>query len=127
MTDNDSQFTSAEFQEFLTENDIKHTLTTLGNPAFNGLAERYVGHFKKKMSKIGNTKEALQTKLDRFLLTYRATPTSFGKSPSELLMNRQPRIWLSMLRTTQTKQQVKVFQDNLGLAPKFHQGQLVFA
>ena len=45
-----------------------------------------------KLCKIGDTGESVQTKLDRFLLSYRTTPTALGKSPTELLMNRQPRI-----------------------------------
>ncbi|XP_015780595.1 PREDICTED: uncharacterized protein K02A2.6-like [Acropora digitifera] len=98
VTDNGSQFTSAEFQNFLKENDIEHALTAPGHPATNGLSERYVGEFKDKLNKIGDTGETVQTKLDRFLLTHRATPTSLGKSPSELLMNRQPRIRFSALR-----------------------------
>ena len=119
VTDNGSQFTSAEFQKFLRDNDIEHTITAPGHPATNGLAERYVGEFKDKLNKIGDTGEPLQTKLDRFLLTHRATPTSFGKSPSELLMNRQPRIRLSALRSKSTKQEVKGFQDNHDNKPKF--------
>ncbi|KAK3734689.1 hypothetical protein QZH41_002109 [Actinostola sp. cb2023] len=126
VTDNGSQFTSAEFQKFLTDNCIQHTTTAPGHPATNGLAERYVGDFKDKLTKIGDTGEPLQTKLDRFLLTYRATPTSLGKTPSELLMNRQPRIRLSALRAKQSKQEVKIFQDNLDNKPKFHQNQPVF-
>ncbi|KAK3737959.1 hypothetical protein QZH41_001659, partial [Actinostola sp. cb2023] len=126
VTDNGSQFTSAEFQKFLTDNCIQHTTTAPGYPATNGLAERYVGDFKDKLTKIGDTGEPLQTKLDRFLLTYRATPTSLGKTPSELLMNRQPRIRLSALRAKQSKQEVKIFQDNLDNKPKFHQNQPVF-
>mgnify|MGYP002803560887 CR=1 FL=1 len=92
VTDNGSQFTSEEFQRYLKDNDIQHTTTAPVHPATNGLAERYVGEFKDKLSKMGATGESLQAKLDRFLLTYRATPTGMGKSPSELLMNRQPRI-----------------------------------
>ena len=92
VTDNGTQFTSDEFQKFLRENDILHTLTAPGHPATNGLAERYVGEFKDKLGKIGDTGESVQTKLDRFLLTYTATPTTLGKSPSELLMKKQPRI-----------------------------------
>ena len=112
VTDNGSQFTSAEFQKFLKENDIEHTLTAPGHPATNGVAECYVGEFKDKLNKIGDTGETVQTKLDRFLLTHRATPTSLGKSPSELLMNRQPRIRFSALRFKTSKQEVKVFQHN---------------
>ena len=68
----------------------------------------------------------MQTKLDRFLLTYRATPTTLGKSPSELLMNRQPRIRFSALRAKSSKQEVKVFQDNLDTKLQFTPNQAVF-
>ena len=126
VTDNGSQFTSEEFQTFLKDNDIQHTTTAPGHPATNGLAERYVGEFKDKLSKMGATGESLQTKLDRFLLTYRATPTGMGKSPAELLMNRQPRIKFSALRAKQSKSEVKIFQDNLDNHPKYLQNQAVF-
>ncbi|CAB4020684.1 Transposon Ty3-G Gag-Pol poly [Paramuricea clavata] len=119
VSDNGSQFTSEEFQKFLNDNNIQHTTTAPGHPATNGLAERYVGNFKDKLKKMGDTGKPLQTKLDRFLLTYRATPTGLGKSPSELLMNRQPRIRLSALRAKQSKNEVKIFQDNLDNQPNF--------
>ncbi|CAB4007683.1 Retrovirus-related Pol poly from transposon [Paramuricea clavata] len=127
VSDNGSQFTSEEFQKFLNDNNIQHTTTAPGHPATNGLAERYVGNFKDKLKKMGDTGKPLQTKLDRFLLTYRATPTGLGKSPSELLMNRQPRIRLSALRAKQSKNEVKIFQDNLDNQPKYSQNQAVFA
>ena len=82
VTDNGTQFTSAELKKFLEGNDIQHTLSAPEHPATNGLAERYIGALKDKLSKIGNTGESLQTKLDRFLVTFRATPTALGKSPS---------------------------------------------
>ena len=71
VTDNGtrSQFTSADFQKFLKDNYIEHTLTAPGHSATNGLVERYVGEFKYKLHKIGDTGETIQTKLDRFLLT----------------------------------------------------------
>ena len=45
-------------------------------------------------------------KLDRFLQTHRATPTALaiGKSPRELLINRQPRLRFSVLRDKSLKQ-----------------------
>ena len=70
VTDNGSQFTSTEFQKFLKDNDIEHTLTAPGHPATKDLAERHVGEFKDKLNKIGDTGETVQTKLDRFLLTH---------------------------------------------------------
>ncbi|CAB4021716.1 Transposon Tf2-6 poly, partial [Paramuricea clavata] len=118
---------SEEFQKFLNDDNIQHTTTAPGHPATNGLAERNVGNFKDKLKKMGDSGEPLQTKLDRFLLTYRATPTGLGKSPSELLMNRQPRIRLSALRAKQSKNEVKIFQDNLDNQPKYSQNQAVFA
>ena len=48
--------------------------------------------------------ESLKTKLDRFLQLHRATPTAFGKSPRELLINRQPRLRFSVLRDKSLKQ-----------------------
>ena len=113
-------------RNFVRENDILHILTAPGHPATNGLAERYAGEFKDKLGKTEDTGESVQTKLDRFLLTYRATPTALGKSPSELLMNRQPRIRFSTLRAKSSKQEVKVFQDNLDTKLQFTPNQAVF-
>ena len=48
--------------------------------------------------------ESLQTKLDTFLQTHRATHTALGKSPRELLMNRQPKRRFSVLRAKSLKQ-----------------------
>ena len=50
------------------------------------------------------TQDSLQTKLDRFLQTHRATPTALGKSPGELLMKRQPRLRFTVLRDKSLKQ-----------------------
>jgi len=59
VTDNGTQFTSFEFQNFLRLNDVFHTKTAPGHPATNGLAERYVGHFKKKISKMKNINDSI--------------------------------------------------------------------
>ena len=48
--------------------------------------------------------ESLQTKLDRFLLTHKATPTALGTSPRELQMNRQSRLRFNVLRAKSLKQ-----------------------
>ena len=47
---------------------------------------------------------SLQPKLDRFLQTHGAKQTAFGKSPRELLMNRQPKVRFSVLRAKSLKQ-----------------------
>ena len=59
VTDNGTQFTSEEFKSYLDKNDIQHTRTPTNHPATNGLAERYVGHMKEIMLKIGLCKPKL--------------------------------------------------------------------
>ena len=73
VTNNGSQFTSAEFQKFLKENDMERTLTAPGHPATNGIAENSKINY---VNKIGGRGESVHTKLGRFLLTHRTTPTS---------------------------------------------------
>ena len=48
--------------------------------------------------------ESLQTKLDRFLLTNKATPTALGTSPRKLHINRQSRLRFNVLRANSLKQ-----------------------
>ena len=127
VTDNGSQFTSEEFKTFLSKNDILYTTTAPGHPATNDLAERYVGHFKTSMKKMGDKQEDLQVKLDRFLFTNRTTPNASDRYPAEHLMNRQPRIRYAALKASQTQQQVKTFEKNLDKNLNFETGQAVFA
>ncbi|CAM1301398.1 Uncharacterised protein g2956 [Pycnogonum litorale] len=126
VTDNGTAFTSEVFKHFLSMNDIQHTLTPPGHPATNGLAERYVGYFNDKMKKLGKEDDSITSKLDRFLFSHRTTPTSMGKSPGELLMNRQPRIRFDALRKSRLSDKLKLFQDNEN-SPKFSNNQSVFA
>ena len=126
VTDNGSQFTSSVFKSFLKLNGILHTLTAPGHPATNGLAERYVGHFKSKLKLLRNEDE-LHTALYRFLLTYRTTPTANGRSPAEMLMNRQPRTRFDLLRPSTLKQQVQNFEQNMDQCPEYKVGDSVYA
>ncbi|RXN06429.1 Transposon Tf2-11 poly [Labeo rohita] len=80
--------TSSEFQEFADRNGIRHVTTAPYHPSSNGQAERMVQTTKEALSRI--TKGEWQTRLARFLLSQHITPnSSTGKSPAELLMNRQ--------------------------------------
>ena len=127
VTDNVPQFISEEFKTFLQYNDIQHTRTAPKHPATNDLAGRYVGYFKESSMKMGDRSESLHAKLDRFLFTCRATPTNMGKSSSELLMNRQPHTRFNALRSSKTKEQVKIFQENMSQIPNFQKDETVFA
>ena len=51
------------------------------------------------------------------MLTDRATPTTLGKSPSKLLMNRQPRTRFSALRAKSSR----FFKTTLITNPSLHQ------
>ncbi|XP_028517964.1 uncharacterized protein K02A2.6-like [Exaiptasia diaphana] len=82
----------------------------------NGLAERYVGHFKKKTTQMKANEEPLQERLDKFLFTYRITPTIVGKKRFDLLRQR----------SMELKQQVKIFQDNSDFEAEFKPNQAVF-
>ena len=47
VSDNDPQFSSAEFGEFCKVNGVKHLCVSPYHPASNGLAEWFVQTFKK--------------------------------------------------------------------------------
>ena len=96
VSDNGSSFTSSEFQEFTTRNGIKHIKVATYHPASNGLAERAVRIFKEGYEKMEGG--SVQTKLSRFLLSYRTTPHSTtGVPPAELLMKRRLHTQLNQL------------------------------
>ena len=76
----------------------------------------------------------IQTKLSRFLFTYRATPQSTtGVSPGELMFGRRLRSPLDNLRPQhdrrmyQEQQQYKNVYDRRAKLQEFHVGDLVYA
>ena len=97
VSDNGTNFSSGEFEQFMRQNGIRHIKTSPYHPASNGQAERAVRVFKEGIAKMEG--RSLKTKLARFLLRYRITPHSTtGVSPVELLMNRQLQTQLTHLR-----------------------------
>ena len=82
VTENGTNFTSTEFEEFLKSNGIRHVRTVPYHLASNGMAEPAVQSFKMGMKKL--TTGSLEARVARFLFTYRITPqTTTGTSPSE--------------------------------------------
>ena len=89
-------FTSEEFEDlFLRSKGIVHIKTAPYHPASNGLAERAVQSVKKGLAK--QSGDCLHTKLQRYLLRYRITHSSTGKSPAELLNQRNLKTTLDLL------------------------------
>uniref|UniRef100_A0A7I4Y6B5 RNA-directed DNA polymerase n=1 Tax=Haemonchus contortus TaxID=6289 RepID=A0A7I4Y6B5_HAECO len=70
VTDNGTQFTSAEFDDFCTKNGIRHIKSPPFHPQSNGQAERFVDTFKRNLQ----------------------------KSPAELFLGRQIRTRLNLLK-----------------------------
>jgi hypothetical protein len=127
VSDDGSQFTSAEFQQFLKMNNIHHTLTAPGHPATNGQAERFVQNFKNALKKMRDQSGDLDDKLQRYLLSYRTTPQcATGKSPCELLMRRSLRTRLTAIRPTPDTHRVPKEDLSTDKFRYFQPGQPVF-
>nr|XP_037285539.1 uncharacterized protein LOC119178406 [Rhipicephalus microplus] len=93
VSDNGPQFTSAETARFFRENGVRHVTTAPYYPQSNGLAERVVRTIKEGLKK--NRVGTLRSRLAKFLLRYRTTPTREEQSPAERLFGFQPRTRLS--------------------------------
>lgn len=97
VTDNGSQFMSAEFQTFLRANGIAHKTTAAYHPATNGLAERFVETLKKALSIAGD--KPLDLALQSFLLAYRnAVHPATHDTPANLMLQFRPQTKLDLLR-----------------------------
>lgn len=95
VSDNGPQFTSAEFEEFCSVNNITHLTSPPYHPQSNGQAESFVGHLKRTLAK---RESASLAYMMQFLQTYRATRgphTPTGESPAELMMGRSMRLPLA--------------------------------
>ena len=99
VSDNGPQFASHEFTHFLRLNGIRHIPSAPYHPATSGEAERMVQTFKHAIKASRTDEGTLETKLARFLISYRTTPnTTTGCSLAQLLFNRPINTRLDMLR-----------------------------
>ncbi|XP_011863380.1 PREDICTED: uncharacterized protein K02A2.6-like, partial [Vollenhovia emeryi] len=109
VTDNGKQLASAEFNEFLKRNGVRHSYSPTYFPATNGAAENFVGTFKDKVKKIMKGGKTVDTAAYQFLFDYRSAPhCTTGKSPAQLLYGREMRTRFDLLRpSTRTKVEIK--------------------
>ena len=95
VTDNGTVFTSEEFEKFLHQNGIAHTQTAPYHPASNGLVEHAVQTFKQGIKRLHEG--TVQLRLTCLVEVQTHTATTMGRSPTELLLGRQPRSQLDLL------------------------------
>ena len=97
VTDNGPQFVSKEFEDFTSQNGIRHSKVAPYHPRSNGLAERFVQTFKMAMKKMSRGGGDINRKLTNFLLNYRKTQSTVKEAPAMLLMKRIPKSRLDLL------------------------------
>lgn len=105
VTDNEHQFTNAEFENFLKINKVVHLFSPLYHPATNGAAENFVQTFNKdKVEKIVKGGRSLSNVIEIFLFDYCSCKhCTTGKRPAVLMNNKELRTRFDMLRPTRTQ------------------------
>lgn len=113
VSDNGTQFTSKEFEEFCKALSIEHLTTAIYHPRSNGLAERFVDTFKRALRK-NQGMDTDEKSLENFLSVYRITPnpnTNAGLSPAELMFARKIRSVFDRILPSATK--TRATRENL--------------
>lgn len=102
VADNGPPFASKEFEKALKIDGITLLHSPPYTPESNGLGERAVQTVKKSLKKSLKDVsgiEDIQTKINKFLLKYRNTPTTTtGKTPAELIFAYKPITPLDLLK-----------------------------
>jgi len=99
VSDNGTQFTDHEFEEFCKANAVSHILSPPYHPQSNGRAERFVDTFKRGLLKLRGEGDVDKI-LDTFLLAYRTTPNATvpqQRCPAQLFFGLKPRTTLDLL------------------------------
>ena len=107
VSNNGTQFTSAEFKSFCSTFQVKHITTPQYHPRSNGQAERFVDTLKRALKKAQGT--PMDEALQQFLHVYRITPnpnTPIVVSPVETMFTRKVRSVFDKLLPKQTRPQV---------------------
>ena len=92
VSDNGTQFTSFDFNEFCDTFLIKHKTTPPYHPRSNGLVESFLDTLKRALTKASETPS--EKALQQFLQVYRITPipnTPDATSPAETMFSRKIR------------------------------------
>ena len=133
VTDNGPQFIAEAFKTFTERNGIRHIRSAPYHPASNGLAERFVQSLKQSLKATLHDGRSLVQRLSSYLLTYRTTiHATTGVPPSQLLLGRELRTRLSLIRPDVGKSVVdkqslqKSSHDSRSRTRQFLEGDRVF-
>ncbi|XP_037931195.1 uncharacterized protein K02A2.6-like [Teleopsis dalmanni] len=109
VSDNGTNFTSVEFNDFLTTVGVKyHKYLAPYHPATNGQAERSVKTIKNALKTMGTTSKYLKKNLNEFLRQYKNAPQSTtGCSPAQLFLRRHLRTRIDLIRPEEIAKKVK--------------------
>lgn len=100
VSDNGTQFTSHEFDDFCKIEGICHIPTPVAHPQSNGQAERFVDTFKRALTK-AKGEESVADVLQRFLQRYRITPNAQLPNhctPAEIMLGRKMKSSLDLIK-----------------------------
>lgn len=100
--DNGPQFKSKLFEDYLTDNCIKHRAVTPLHPAANGEVERQNRSLMKRIRIAQAESKDWKKEIRKYLFAYRTTPHSTtGVSPAELMFRRKLRTKLPQVENLQ--------------------------
>lgn len=112
-SDNAPNFKSKEFEDFLTNNGIKHRLVTPLHPAANGEVERQNRSLMKRIRIAKAESKDWKREIQEYLFAYRTTPHSVtGLTPAEMMFGRKLRTKLPELDCKSEDEEVRD-RDNL--------------
>ncbi|XP_052682769.1 uncharacterized protein K02A2.6-like [Crassostrea angulata] len=101
-SDNGPQFKSKLFEDYLTDNCIKHRAVTPLHPAANGEVERQNRSLMKRIRIAQAESKDWKKEIRKYLFAYRTTPHSTtGVSPAELMFRRTLRTKLPQVENLQ--------------------------
>ena len=123
--------TADEFWAFVRSKSEKHIKSTPYHPTKNGVAERFVQRFKQALCALTKTKTTSR-KLTNFLLTYRTTPLALNGEAPAVLMGRNLRRRLDILKLdirkrVEEKQEDRELQSSCDPTRELHIGHPVIA
>ena len=99
ISDNGTQFTSQEFENFIKTLAIKHIRTAAYHQSSNGQAEKYVQTVKNGLESNYCNNKTLKERLTDFLTSYRSTPhTITNRTPAEMFIGRNIKTRIDLIK-----------------------------